>query len=117
MPRDAVVEEKPNVSFGPPPIHAASLEALSNTINLPIETMHALVRHGRGPLVFKVGRRLCCRVSDFNRWIDDVATGRLDATLYPRKRVAALKAARAAAAAKPAKRKPKVAPTEADAPV
>jgi hypothetical protein len=36
--------------------------------------------------VFKLGRRIYCRVSDFHEWLDDCATGKVDATLHPSKR-------------------------------
>jgi hypothetical protein len=70
----------------PIPRHAAPLADLAASVGLPAETLDALSRKGKGPPIFKLGRRIYCRVGDFFAWLDDVATGKIDATLHPSKR-------------------------------
>lgn len=71
---------------GEPAGYAASLDQLAVSIGLPGETLEKLSRSGKGPPVFKLGRRIYCRVQDFHQWLDSVADGRIDATLTEGKR-------------------------------
>lgn len=66
--------------------YAATLDELAKSIGLPGETLEALNRKGKGPPTFKLGRRIFCRITDFHEWLDDVATGKIEATLNPSKR-------------------------------
>jgi hypothetical protein len=59
---------------------------LAESIGLPAETLDALSRHGKGPPIFKIGRRWFCRRSDFHAWIDACASGRINATLVDKRR-------------------------------
>lgn len=74
------------VPLGKGNLHTAPLDALSTGLGLPPGTMAALEARGKGPPVFKVGRRKFCRVADFYERLDKIATGRIDATLTHTKR-------------------------------
>lgn len=70
----------------PAPAYAASLDALASSIGLPGETLSMLSRAGKGPPIFKIGRRIYCRVRDFHHWLDRLADGKIDAALSETKR-------------------------------
>lgn len=70
----------------PPSTHTRPIEKLAASIDLPGPTLDALRHAGKGPPVYPLGRRLYCRIVDFHLWLDDVATGKIDATLNARKR-------------------------------
>ena len=74
------------VTAGPINGYAATLEVLASSIGLPTPTLDALVRAGRGPPTFKIGRRVFGLVGDFHGWLDAVAAGRIDATLTGKRR-------------------------------
>ena len=66
--------------------HTKPIDALAVEMGLPSGTMAALDARGKGPPTFKVGRRKFCRVADFYDWLDDIATGKIDATLVEKRR-------------------------------
>lgn len=66
--------------------YALPLPVWAASIGLPADTLDALRRKGKGPAWFLIGRRIYCREDDWHQWLDDVAAGRIDATLRPSKR-------------------------------
>jgi hypothetical protein len=43
-------------------------------LDLPLSTIDKLRAEGRGPALFKLGRRLYCRQADLRAWLDRMAT-------------------------------------------
>jgi len=43
-------------------------------LDLPISTIDKLRAEGRGPSLFRLGRRLYCRQADLRAWLDRMAT-------------------------------------------
>jgi hypothetical protein len=76
----------PLAPVAPIPRHSAPLNDLAASVGVPGETLEALSRKGKGPPIYKIGRRIFARIEDFHEWLDDVATGKIDATLHPSKR-------------------------------
>jgi hypothetical protein len=118
VPRQADIKAKRDEAASaivPIPNHAAPLEALATPMGLPAPTLDALVRAGKGPPVFKIGRRVFCRVTDFHRWLDDVASGKIDATLARKRRhiqIDEVHAGRGSSGKAASKRRPKRAERE-----
>jgi hypothetical protein len=83
--KSATVADEPRAA-APVTSYAATLDSLAASIGLPGQTLDALSRKGKGPPIFKIGRRIYCRLRDFHQWLDDLATGKIDATLHPAKR-------------------------------
>jgi len=67
-------------------MHTAPLDALASSIGLPTETLQKLCQHGKGPTIFKIGRRIYCRVADFHSWLDELAEGKIDGALTAKKK-------------------------------
>ncbi len=43
-------------------------------LDLPLSTIDKLRAEGRGPRLFKLGRRLYCRQTDLRSWLDAMAS-------------------------------------------
>ncbi len=43
------------------------------SLDLPLSTVDKLRAEGRGPRLFKLGRRLYCRQTDLREWLDRMA--------------------------------------------
>jgi hypothetical protein len=79
-------DESETAPVGPITTHAAPLGKLARSIDLPRATMNALCGAGLGPPTFKLGRRVFCLLANFNRWLERVASGEVDATMASPKR-------------------------------
>jgi hypothetical protein len=93
---DDVAAPSPGIGHNGPPDPIALPEPyalppgkLADSICLPSETLDALSRAGKGPRCFKIGRRWYCTLSDFRAWLDDCASGKIDATLVEKRRSSA----------------------------
>lgn len=78
--------DNPPAPVAPIPRHAAPLDDLAASVGLPAYTLDELSRKGKGPPIFKLGRRIFCRIADFHEWLDDCAIGKIDARIGPAKR-------------------------------
>jgi predicted DNA-binding transcriptional regulator AlpA len=48
-----------------------TLKETSDLVRTPVETLRHWRKVGKGPVGFKVGRRVCYRESDVLTWLDD----------------------------------------------
>jgi|HubBroStandDraft_6_1064221.scaffolds.fasta_scaffold424028_3 hypothetical protein len=85
---DSAAAPSPGIGPNNTPLETYALppRELAAAIGLPPETLDALCRHKKGPPLFKIGRRWFCRRSDFHAWLDDCASGKIDATLVEKRR-------------------------------